>query len=169
MEAHFPCAPRAARTASRTSFLDARATFCLSATYVRPDSERGNAPPTNSLYVFRTGSRPTATPVLCGRGRSSRGGRGSGRRCSRPPPHCERTREMRAEARPDRGESVSVELQVRLEPVQTALPAEAGLLVPAERRRRVEAVVRVGPDHARPQPLGHPEDPRPLLRPDARR
>ena len=32
--------------ASRRSFRDARATFCPSASYVRPDSERGNAPPT---------------------------------------------------------------------------------------------------------------------------
>ncbi len=37
---------RAARTASRTSFREARATFWPSASYVRPDSERGNAPPT---------------------------------------------------------------------------------------------------------------------------
>jgi len=36
-----------------------RATFCPSASYVRPDSLRGNAPPTNSLYVFLTGSLAT--------------------------------------------------------------------------------------------------------------
>ena len=43
--AHFAWAPRAATTASRASFRDARATFCPCASYVRPDSERGNAPP----------------------------------------------------------------------------------------------------------------------------
>jgi hypothetical protein len=45
---------RAIRTASRTSFRDPRATFAPSASYVRPDSDRGNAPPMKSLYVFRT-------------------------------------------------------------------------------------------------------------------
>ena len=37
---------RAARTASRTSLREASATFAPSASYVRPDSERGNFPPT---------------------------------------------------------------------------------------------------------------------------
>src|SRR5919201_1686920 len=91
--AHFGNAPRAARTASRTSLRDARATFCPSASYVRPDSEGGIAPPMNSLYVFLTGRRLTS------------------------------------------------QLQVRLEPVAAALAAEARLLVAAERRARVEAVV----------------------------
>jgi hypothetical protein len=50
-----------------------------------------------------------------------------------------------------------------------ALAAEAGLLVAAERRRRVEAVVRVRPDDAGAQPLRHPEDARALLRPHAGR
>src|SRR5436190_16147229 len=63
MPAHFDNAPRAARTASRTSLRDARATFCPSASYVRPDSLRGNAPPMYSLYVFFTGRR-SATPSL---------------------------------------------------------------------------------------------------------
>ena len=36
---------RAASTASRASLREARATFCPSASYVRPDSERGNSPP----------------------------------------------------------------------------------------------------------------------------
>ena len=50
MAAHFWYAPaRAARTASRTSLREARATFWPSASYVRPDSERGNAPPMKSL------------------------------------------------------------------------------------------------------------------------
>ena len=46
--------PRRARPCARRA-----ATFCPSASYVRPDSERGNAPPMYSLYVFRTG-RPRA-------------------------------------------------------------------------------------------------------------
>src|SRR5215212_2592036 len=64
MPAHFETAPRAARTASRTSLRDARETFCPSASYVRPDSERGNAPPMKSLYVFLTGSRVNPTDRL---------------------------------------------------------------------------------------------------------
>src|SRR3954468_19449704 len=63
MPAHFGNAARAALTASRTSLRDARATFCPSASYVRPDSLRGNAPPMYSLYVFFTGRR-SATPGL---------------------------------------------------------------------------------------------------------
>ena len=63
----------------------------------------------------------------------------------------------------------SLEPQVRLEPVAAALAAEAGLLVAAERRRRVEPVERVPPDDAGAQPVGHPEDPRALLGPDPRR
>src|SRR2546430_6941740 len=63
--------------------------------------------------------------------------------------------------------TASVESQVRLEAVAAALAAEAGLLVAAERRRRVEPVVRVRPDDPRAQALGHPENPRALLRPDA--
>src|SRR5947208_16756812 len=61
----------------------------------------------------------------------------------------------------------AVQLEVRLEPVAPALAPEAGLLVTAERRRRVEPVVRIRPDDAGAQPLCHPEDPRALLRPDA--
>src|SRR5262249_57972176 len=49
--------------------------------------------------------------------------------------------------------------EVRGEPGPAALPPEPGLLVPAERARRVEPVVGVGPDHARPQPLRHPPGP----------
>ena len=49
-----------------------------------------------------------------------------------------------------------------------ALAAEAGLLVAAERRGRVEPVERVRPDDAGPQLRGHPQDARALLRPDAR-
>src|SRR4051794_41838400 len=50
-----------------------------------------------------------------------------------------------------------------------ALAAEARLLVAAERRGRIEAVERVGPDDARAQRARHPEDARALLRPDAGR
>src|SRR5881275_2997559 len=60
-----------------------------------------------------------------------------------------------------------LEPQIRLEPVQAALAAEARLLVAAERRRRVEAVERVRPDDAGAQLVRHPEDARALLRPDA--
>src|SRR5207247_89108 len=56
-----------------------------------------------------------------------------------------------------------VEPQVRLDPVASALAAEAGLLVAAERRGRVEAVERVRPDHPGTETLRHPEDPRALL------
>src|SRR2546421_2340689 len=126
MPAHFGSAPRAARTASRTSLRDARATFCASASYVRPDSERGNAPPMNSLYVFLTGRRSAMW---------------------------------------DLG---AVEVEVRLEAVASARPAEARLLVAAERRARVEAVVRVGPHDPRAQALGHPQDAGTLLGPHAR-
>src|SRR3954470_3791031 len=126
--AHFGNAARAARTASRASLREARATFCPSASYVRPDSLRGNAPPMNSLYVFLTGSRAITSAA-------------------------ERL--------------ALVQLQIRLEPVPAALAAEARLLVAAERRGRIEAVVGIRPDHARAHALSHPEDARSLLRPDA--
>src|SRR4051794_5109188 len=61
-----------------------------------------------------------------------------------------------------------LEGQVWLEPVPSAFATEAGLLVAAERRSGVEAVVRVRPDDARAQAARHREDPRPLLRPHAR-
>src|SRR5689334_8538366 len=125
MPAHFDRAPRAARTASRTSLRDARATFWPSASYVRPDSERGNSPPTNSLYVFLTARR------------SRRAGFRSA------------TDHLRA---------VVTEIQIRLQAVAAALAAEARLLVTAERRRGIEAVVRVRPDHAGLQPFRHPEN-----------
>src|SRR5688572_28502155 len=64
-------------------------------------------------------------------------------------------------------ERLRVELEVRLEAVLAALSAVARLLVAAERRRRVEAVVRVRPDDSRALLLRHPEDARALLRPDA--
>src|SRR3712207_8500958 len=56
---------------------------------------------------------------------------------------------------------------VRLQAVPAALTAVTGLLVPAERRGRVELVERVGPHHAGAQLVGHGEDERTLVRPDA--
>src|SRR5713226_761486 len=50
------------------------------------------------------------------------------------------------------------QLQVGDQAVEAALAAEAGLPVAAEWRGRVEPVVRVGPDHPGPHPLGHPQD-----------
>src|SRR5436190_406163 len=61
----------------------------------------------------------------------------------------------------------TVEIEVWLEAVSPTLAPEAGLLVAAERRRRVEPVVRVRPDDPGLQPLGHPEDARAFLGPDA--
>src|SRR6266496_1668681 len=49
----------------------------------------------------------------------------------------------------------------------SALAAEAGLFVAAERRRRIEAVVGVRPYDSGAQSFRHPEDARALLRPDA--
>src|SRR5215210_995130 len=112
------------------SLREPRATFWPSASYVRPDSERGKSPPMNSLYVFLTGSRLTSL------------------------------------AAPRLG---AVEVDVGLEAVQAALAAEAALLVAAERRGRIEAVVGVRPDHARAQALRQREDARALLGPHARR
>src|SRR5947208_7213149 len=127
----------------------------------------------NSLYVFLTGRRLITFPPVRGRtGAASpererprtytgvrdrassslqarASGRRYGRRSSRPSSSAERLR--------------AVEVEVRLQPVPPALASEAGFLVAAERRRRVEAVVRVGPDHAGLQSLGHPEDARALL------
>src|ERR1019366_1119027 len=57
-------------------------------------------------------------------------------------------------------------IEVRGQALPAALPSEAGLPVPAERARRVEPVIGVGPDHARAQPLRHPENPAALLGPD---
>src|SRR4051812_5895730 len=58
-----------------------------------------------------------------------------------------------------------LEGEVRLEPMETALAAEARLLVAAERARRVEAVERVRPHDAGAQALRHPQYARALLRP----
>src|SRR4026208_354082 len=56
-------------------------------------------------------------------------------------------------------------IEVGPQPVAAALAAVARLLVAAERRRRVEAVERVGPHHAGAQLVGHPEDARALVGP----
>src|SRR5580692_231816 len=66
------------------------------------------------------------------------------------------------------GGAVSVsDIEVGLQAVPAAFPAVTGFLVPPERGGRVELVERVGPHHAGPQPGGHPQDPRPLVGPDA--
>src|ERR1044072_2994302 len=57
---------------------------------------------------------------------------------------------------------------VGLQAVPAALAAVPRLLVAAERRRGVELVEGVRPDPPGAQLVRHPEDPRPLLRPDAR-
>src|ERR1700683_1997785 len=59
------------------------------------------------------------------------------------------------------------DIEIGLQPVPTAFAAVAGFLVASERRGRVELVERVGPHHAGPQLGGHPQDPRPLVGPDA--
>src|SRR4029077_3232695 len=58
------------------------------------------------------------------------------------------------------------DIEVRLQPVPAAFAAVTRLLVAAERRRRIELVERVRPDHPGPQPGGHPQDQRALLGPD---
>ena len=66
-------APRANRTASRTSLREARQAFASGAPsaaltrYERPDSVRGNCPPRYSLYVLSTGSRPASAAAGAGR------------------------------------------------------------------------------------------------------
>src|SRR6476661_2811970 len=60
----------------------------------------------------------------------------------------------------------SVEVDVRLQPMASAFAAEAGFLVTAKRRGRVEPVEGVRPYDARAQTLGHPEDARAFLGPD---
>src|SRR3954466_10582552 len=91
-----------------------------------------------------------------------------GPRCSRPPPHGERSENRVPGLSRGSDESVSfVEGEVGLEAVAAALAAEARLLVAAERGGRGEAVEGVRPDDAGAQALGHPEDARALLGPDA--
>src|SRR6266540_7172172 len=108
-----------------------------------------------SLYVFLIGRR-LIVPF------------GHVRRCPWPPPRFDRSGEAVPWVSRESDEYVSLELQVGLEPVPAALAAEPRLLVAAERRGGIEAVVGVGPDHARAQALRHPEDAGALVRPHAR-
>src|SRR5581483_4003737 len=110
------------------------------------------------MRLTRTVLRPTRAGS---RRRTSRRSRAATSPPSSPSDAC-RSRSSSAEG------LRAVEGEVGLEPVQAALAAEAGLLVAAERARRVEAVERVRPDGARAQALRHPEDPGALLRPDPR-
>src|SRR6185369_12279113 len=57
--------------------------------------------------------------------------------------------------------------KVSLQTLAATFPAVPGFLITAERRRRVELVERVGPNHAGAQLVGDREDPRTLLGPDA--
>src|SRR5512133_1914778 len=109
---------------------------------------------------------PGLTPAPHGGNRGARTRRRTPRLPRRdcPAPRPPRRSAERALCSPPR----SLEVQIRLEPVQAAFTAEARLLVTAKRRRWVEAVVGVRPDHARSQPLGHGEDPGALLGPHAR-
>ena len=79
--AHFGNAPRAARTASRTSFRDARATFWPCASYVRPDSERGNVAADEELVRL-----PDRQPASSAAPRTLRYGSSPWRPPSRPKP-----------------------------------------------------------------------------------
>src|SRR5512133_430688 len=128
MPPHFGTAARAALTASRASLRDARATFCPSASYVRPDSLRGNAPPMNSLYVLRTGSLTSLTAFgsrLAEPGSTEGSRRWTTRFCGGPCySHCAALPRLPA-TRQEREVLSSFECQVRFEPVAPALAAEA--------------------------------------------
>src|SRR5713226_7787938 len=122
-----------------------------------------------SLYVFLTGRRVTRRPGRVGERPRAAEPRPSRSRCDGPtggaPPSARKRDRL-----PSRGSSAglgALELQVRLQPVAAALPAEAGLFVAAERRRRIEAVEGVRPDDAGTQTLRHPENARALFGPDA--
>src|SRR6185369_15157740 len=56
--------------------------------------------------------------------------------------------------------------KVSLQTLAATFPAVPGFLITAERRRRVELVERVGPDHSGAQLVGDRQDPRTLLGPD---
>src|ERR1700683_2050897 len=75
------------------------------------------------------------------------------------------TRSADALPRARAGDFFSSGIEVCGEAVPAALPSEAGFPVAAERAGGVEPVVGVGPDHAGPQPLRHPQDPAALLGP----
>src|SRR6266480_7815688 len=131
------------------------------------------------LYVFLTGRRVIRRPGRVGgrpraadpRSRRRRSGRRrpSRWRCAAPTDGAARWARKR-DRLPSRESSADLgvlELQVRLQSVAAALPAEAGLLVAPERRRRIGAVEGVRPHDAGTQTLRHPEDARALLGPDA--
>src|SRR4051794_30666220 len=67
------------------SLRDARATFWPCASYVRPLSLRGKAPPMKSLYVFRTGSRSGIAHHDVDIARNTRCRAGSGEGLARAP------------------------------------------------------------------------------------
>src|SRR5829696_5158973 len=149
-----PCAaPRAARTASRTSFRDPRTAFARGepsaapTRYERPDSDRGNCPPMYSLYVLRTPTRAGAATTFVALGTTVR----------------------LVPLALARATSAVLELHVGVQPVHAALAPESRLLVPAERRGRIEAVERVGPHDAGLHLPDHPQDPAALLGPHAGR
>src|ERR1700680_2807291 len=62
---------------------------------------------------------------------------------------------------------ISAELQVWEQTVNAAFATVPRFLVAAEWRGGVEAVERVGPDHARAHALRHPEDSRSFVGPNA--
>src|SRR5215469_1208600 len=59
--------------------------------------------------------------------------------------------------------------EVRGQAMPAALPSVTRLLVTAKWAGRVEPVIGIGPDHAGPQALRHPQDPAALVSPDPRR
>src|ERR1700759_4521968 len=99
----------------------------------------------NSLYVLRTASRGAAA--------------GSGRSATATALPAFLPADFFAGAGVFAGASVRFLVgKVGLQPVPAALAAVTGLLVAAERRRRVELVERVGPDDAGPELVGDGED-----------
>src|SRR4051812_50122230 len=71
--------------------------------------------------------------------------------------HVARSSVTSARSSPALAGRTSIEGKVRLEPLQAAFAAEAGLLLAAQPARRGEAGVRVCPDGAGPQPPRPPE------------
>src|SRR5690349_20606771 len=64
---------------------------------------------------------------------------------------------------------MSDHLPVIHQTLASAFATEPGFLVAAERRRRVELIKGVRPDHARLEQRAHLENPRAFVRPDTRR
>src|SRR5258706_6866279 len=63
---------------------------------------------------------------------------------------------------------LTLNAHVRRQPLQAPLAAESALFVAAERARRIELVVRVGPNDPGPELVHHVENLAPFVRPDAR-